>query len=153
MYKFIHEDFETLFDEVSPSAVVARRSLGLNPSLRFFIIRKHLYVGVNEDARQPCLPSEPLIVGDHGYFSEVVVVFAAEEFDLFPSHVHGVADHRAQVKQQVHRAGGFELVYRLLFECLEIGDGKFTEHGDVDEVFGLFDGDHILLSIVLETDV
>ena len=110
MYAAIYEDFELLFDEVSPSGVVARRSLGLNPGPRFRVIGKHTYIRIHEDARQPRLPGEPLVVGDHGDLAEVVVVFAAEEFDLFPSHVDGVADHRAQVEQQVDRAGRFQFV-------------------------------------------
>ena len=105
MYAGIHEDFELLFDEVSPSAVVAQRSLGLNPSLRFLVIRKHAYIRIHEDPRQPGLPGDPLVAGDDGDLVEVVVVLAAEEFDLFPRHVHGVVDHGAQVEQQVDGAG------------------------------------------------
>ena len=107
MYAAIHEDFELLFDEVSPSVVVAQRSLGLYPSTRFSVIRKRPYIRIHEDARQPCLPGDPLVVCDHGDLAEVVVVFAAEEFDLFPGHIDGVTNHGAQVEQQVHCTGCF----------------------------------------------
>ncbi len=49
MYRLIHEDFELLFDEVSPSGVVAQKSSGLHPSLRFTVIRKHAYIRIYED--------------------------------------------------------------------------------------------------------
>ena len=132
------------------SAVVAQRTSGLSPSLRFLIIREHLYVRIHEDARQPCLPGEPLVFGDHGDLVEVVVVFAAEELDLLPGHVEGVANHRAQVEQQIQFAGGFQFVQGLLFEGLEVGDGKFAEDGHVDQVLGLFDGDHFIFLLSLK---
>ena len=62
--------------------------LRLNPSLRFLVIRKHAYIGVYKDARQPCLPSDPLVAGDDGDLAEIMVVFAAEEFDFFPGHIN-----------------------------------------------------------------
>ena len=97
------------------------------------------------------MPGDPLVVGDHGYFVEVVVVFAAEELDLFPGNIQRVIDHRAQVEQQVDRAGRFQFVQGLFLERLEVGEGEFAEHGDVDEVFGLFDGDHFVYLVVLKT--
>ena len=35
----------------------------------------------------------------------------------------------------------------LLFEGLEVGKGEFSKHGDVNEVRGLFDGDHLTFSL------
>ena len=58
-----------------------------------------------------------------------------------------VADHAAQVEQQVDFAGRFEFVQRVLFELFEIGDGEFAHDGDVDEVAAFFDGDHFLSSV------
>src|SRR3989338_5332307 len=38
--------------------------LCLNPSQRLIVIVEHLDIGVDEDARQPGLPGDPLVVGD-----------------------------------------------------------------------------------------
>ena len=113
------------------------------PGQRLIVIIEHLNVGIDEDARQPGLPGEPLVGGDHGDLAEVVIVFAAEEFDFLPRDIHGVVDHSAQVEQHVYRAGGFQFVQRLLFKQLEIGKGEFADDGNVDEVVGLFDGNHV----------
>lgn len=50
MYAGIHEDFELYFVEVSPRLEVVLRSLGLNPSLRFTVTRKYLYIRIDKDA-------------------------------------------------------------------------------------------------------
>ena len=120
----------------------AKCALSLDPGQRFIVIPEYLDVGIDEDARQPGLPGEPLIVGDHGDLAEVVVVLLAEEFDLFPGYVDGVVDHCAQIEQQVDLSGCFQLVKGLFLERLEVVEGEFAEDGNVEQVVGLFDGDH-----------
>lgn len=121
----------------------------LRPTLSFSVFPKHPNIRIHEQARQPRLPRQPLVIGDDGDLIEIMVVCAAEEFDLFPRDIRRVVDHAAQVEYQVGLVAALEFVQRVFFELLEIGEGEVTHDGDVDEVGLVFDGDHLLTSVLV----
>ncbi len=74
--------------------------------MSFLVIGKCTDVCIDKQPRQPCLPGEPLIVGDNRNFIKIVRMLAAKKYNFFPRHIHRVVDHGTQIKQQVYRGGG-----------------------------------------------
>lgn len=117
-----------------------------NPRLRVGIITEYPDIGINEEVGDPSPPSPPLVFCHYCDPVEFAAVIP-NEFYILPCNVDGVTQHVPPVKQDVHLVAGTVFMKYVLFELLIIGQGKFPEDGDTNEIIGFLNGNHGLISI------